>query len=186
MDFVLASGSPRRRELLASVGLTPKVAAAEVDETPEPGEPPLRYVQRVATLKARARAHAEPVLAADTVVALDGDLLLKARDTSEARAFLARLSGRTHAVHTAVVVSAPSGALYGRVVSSTVRFRVLSPSQIEAYVASGEPMDKAGAYGIQGLGGALVAEVHGSYSNVVGLPLEETLELLSSVGVRTS
>lgn len=184
MEFVLASASPRRRELLGSVGLRPRIEPSEMDETPEPGEPPLRYVQRVATEKALARAHTSPVLAADTVVALDGELLTKARDPAEAHAFLSRLSGRVHAVHTAVVVVAPGGALHRRTVSSTVRFRRLEAAEIERYIASGESMDKAGAYGIQGQGGALVAEVHGSYSNVVGLPLEETLELLALVGIR--
>lgn len=184
MPFVLASASPRRRELLGSVGLVPRVQPTQVDETPHPDEPPLRYAQRVASLKAEACSAEVPVLAADTVVALDGALLTKARDTAEAAEFLTRLSGRVHAVHTAVVLKSPSGALHRRTVSSTVRFRTLSSGEIERYVASGEPMDKAGAYGIQGHGGALVAEVHGSYSNVVGLPLEETLQLLALVGIR--
>lgn len=184
MSFVLASASPRRRELLASVGLNPAVSPTEVDETPHPDEAPLRYALRVATAKAEACVAALPVLAADTVVALDGELLTKARDVAEAVRFLDRLSGRVHAVHTAVVLRTPEGEVHRRTVSSSVRFRSLGRAEIERYVASGEPMDKAGAYGIQGRGGALVAELHGSYSNVVGLPLEESLELLALVGIR--
>jgi septum formation protein len=119
------------------------------------------------------------VLAADTVVALDGSILGKAATPEEAVRMLEMLSGRTHAVHTAVVVQGPRLARpISTTVTTSVRFRLLARAEIERYVASGDPMDKAGAYGIQGAGGALVAEVRGSYSNVVGLPLEETLELL--------
>lgn len=184
--FVLASRSPRRRALLAAAGLTPELAAADVDETPLPGELPLAYGLRVATAKAMACPGERPVLAADTVVALDGAILAKADDRAHAEAMLAQLSGRTHVVHTAVVLDPRGlgGELLSDVVSTTVRFRALSAEEIRAYVATGEPMDKAGAYGIQGEGGALVAEVRGSYTNVVGLPLEETLRLLGLVGLR--
>ena len=122
------------------------------------------------------------VLAADTVVALDGVIFGKARDAAEAEVFLARLSGRTHAVHTALALRA-DGRLVTDLVTTRVRFRVLASAEIARYVAGGEPADKAGAYGIQGEGGALVAEVQGSYTNVVGLPLEETLRLLRLHGV---
>lgn len=180
--FVLASASPRRRALLEAVGLTPTIDPADVDETPRALEAPLAYALRVATDKAKRRAHPVPVLAADTVVALDGAILGKSADPSEAKLMLERLSGRTHTVHTAVVVGA-GAQLYSEVVSSLVRFRRLSLSEIDRYVLTGEPLDKAGAYGIQGAGGALVASVEGSYTNIVGLPLEETLRLLALVGV---
>lgn len=180
--FVLASASPRRRALLDAVGLSPTVDPADVDETPRAIEAPLAYALRVATDKAKKRPHSVPVLAADTVVALDGAILGKSAEPSEAKQMLERLSGRTHTVHTAVVVWA-GGHLYSEVVSSLVRFRRLSSAEIERYVQTGEPLDKAGAYGIQGAGGALVASVEGSYTNIVGLPLEETLRLLALVGV---
>lgn len=180
--FVLASASPRRRALLEAVGLAPIIDPADVDETPRAVEAPLAYALRVATDKAKKRTHPVPVLAADTVVALDGAILGKSADPAEARLMLERLSGRTHTVHTAVVVWA-AGQLLSEVVSSTVRFRRLNAREIERYVQTGEPLDKAGAYGIQGAGGALVASVEGSYTNIVGLPLEETLRLLALVGV---
>lgn len=183
--FILASRSPRRRELLRSVGLEPEIVAADVDETPNPDEVPLAYALRVAEAKAAA-VHPDdrrPVLAADTVVALDGRILAKAEDERDAERMLAALSGRWHTVHTAVVLRAEAHVLRD-VVSTEVRFRVLDPEEIQRYVLTGEPMDKAGAYGIQGKGGALVAEVRGSYTNVVGLPLEETLRLLDLMGAR--
>lgn len=183
MGFVLASASPRRKALLAGAGLHPEVEPSQVDETPRAGELPLPYALRIASAKAAASSSSDPVLAADTVVALDGDILTKAEGEAESRAMLARLSGRSHSVHTAVVLRTADGTQLSRVVSTTVRFRELSDAEIASYVDSGEPADKAGAYGIQGLGGALVAEVHGSYTNVVGLPLEETLDLLRLAGV---
>lgn len=184
MSFVLASASPRRRALLAQVGLTPEIAPAEVDETPLPGEAPMTYALRVATSKAAAGSHeGRVVLAADTVVALDGEIMQKAATAEEAVGMLERLAGRTHTVHTAVVVRDDRGSATSDIVSTAVRFRALSPETIQRYVATKEPMDKAGAYGIQGGGGALVAEVRGSYTNVVGLPVEETLRLLRIAGV---
>lgn len=182
MTFVLASASPRRRSLLASVGLEPKVAPQDVDETPKLGEAPINYAMRVATDKARSYSGNEPVLAADTVVALDGACLGKAPDVDAAKAMLRRLSGRTHTVHTAVVLRVGEVLSVTRV-STAVRFRHLTDAEIARYVATGDPMDKAGAYGIQGEGGALVAAVDGSYTNVVGLPVEETLRLLRAGGV---
>ena len=182
MTFTLASASPRRRHLLAQVGLEPEVAPSHVDETPRPDEAPRAYALRVATDKARACARAGLVLAADTVVDLDDQIMGKADSEAEARAMLARLSGRTHRVHTAVVLRDAAGEVQGEVVSTEVRFRALLEAEIARYVATGEPMDKAGAYGIQGAGGALVAWLSGSYTNVVGLPLEETLALLARGG----
>jgi septum formation protein len=181
--FVLASKSPRRRALLASVGLHPEIVAADADETPLPNEAPIPYAMRVAEAKARAiDAGDRAVLAADTVVALDGAILAKATDRSDAIRMLRQLSGRWHTVHTAVVLVRGASRL-AELVSTPVRFRELSDDEIARYVDTQEPMDKAGAYGIQGEGGALVAEVRGSYTNVVGLPLEETLRMLALMGL---
>lgn len=182
MSFLLASASPRRRALLASVGLEPKVQPSNVDESVQPQETPLVYVRRVAEAKALAAPDGQSALAADTVVALDGQVLGKPQDDDEAKATLQRLSGRWHTVHTAIALRHGDG-LYSRVVSTQVRFRVLEAADIARYVATEEARDKAGAYGIQGEGGALVAEVKGSYTNVVGLPVDETLALLGSVGL---
>lgn len=182
--LVLASASPRRRELLSQLGLTFTVSAADIDETPHPVEEAGAYVLRLAREKARAVAARHPgawVLAADTTVALGPELLGKPRDAEEARAMLWRLSGRTHEVHTGV-------ALAGRheealVVRTRVTFRTLSPGEVAWYAGSGEPLDKAGAYAVQGKGGFLVAAVEGSPTNVIGLPLGETLALLERAGV---
>lgn len=183
--FVLASASPRRRELLARVGLHPEIRPADVDEAIAPGEAPDAYAVRVARDKARAAGSKRPVLAADTVVALDGRSLGKAETPERARAFLEVLSGRAHEVHTGVVLRRPDqGREATRLVTTRVRFRRLEAAEIARYVASGEPLDKAGGYGIQGAGGALVAEIAGSYTNVIGLPLEETLALLEEAGLR--
>lgn len=194
--LILASASPRRRELLTSVGVTFSVRPADTDETWLQGELPRAYVLRVARAKARAAYGMEAdraggavplgfrVLAADTTVAIEDRVLGKPTDKAHASAMLGDLSGREHAVHTAVVLieARPSGSAgeKHRIVTTRVRFRALSPAEIAAYVDTGESVDKAGAYGIQGRGGALVDVVHGSYTNVVGLPLAETLELLGS------
>ena len=180
--LILASGSPRRRELLSSAGVSFEVRPADVDESVRPGEAPRAYAVRVATDKANAVA-GPLVLAADTVVALGDDVLGKPRDVEDARRTLERLSGRTHRVFTAVVLS-NAGRVKSRLVSTEVTFRVLTVADIDRYVSTGEPMDKAGAYGIQGLGGALVDRVRGSYTNVIGLPLRETLALLDRWGGR--
>jgi septum formation protein len=182
--LILASGSPRRRDLLSQLGLTFTVSAADIDETPHAAEAAKAYVLRLAREKARAVATRHPaawVLAADTTVALESELLGKPRDAEEARAMLGRLSGRTHAVYTGV-------ALAGRheealVVRTGVTFRALSPGEIAWYAGTGEPLDKAGAYAVQGKGGFLVASVEGSPTNVIGLPLGETLALLERAGV---
>ncbi len=180
--LVLASGSPRRRELLATLGLTFVVDAADIDETEFSGEDPLAYVVRLARTKAEhvADRH-EPgtvVIGADTTVELDGTILGKPTDHDHASSMLASLSGRTHRVHTgmAVVVSGSGGDAWVRLSTTDVTFRVLDDAAIGRYVATGEPMDKAGAYAIQGIGGALVARVSGNVQNVVGLPLADLLE----------
>jgi septum formation protein len=183
--LVLASASPRRRELLGQLGITFEVSAADIDETPRPGEAAGAYVLRLAREKARAVALRHPdawVLAADTTVALDDALLGKPRDADEARDMLGRLSGRTHEVHTGVALTG-SGAEHATQVSTRVTFRALSPGEIAWYAGTGEPLDKAGSYAMQGKGGFLVAAVEGSPTNVIGLPLGETLELLARAGV---
>ncbi len=189
-QFYLASQSPRRRELLAQLGLTPGIVTADVDETPLPGEEAGAYVERLARAKALAGWHAVeaggsallPVLGADTAVVVDGEILGKPRDERDARAMLARLAGRSHQVLTGV--SLCDGARQLSVVSRTdVTFGALDAERIARYVVSGEPLDKAGGYGIQGLAAAFVARIDGSYSGVVGLPLFETAALLRQFGI---
>lgn len=182
--LILASASPRRAELLAQIGVPFEVVPADIDETPKPGEAPEAYVERLAREKALAVAGAEsrlPVLGSDTSVVIGGDILGKPDSPASARSMLQRLSGSTHQVITAVAVAVP-GRCHCRVVTTNVTFRPLSQAEIHAYVASGEPFDKAGGYGIQGLGGIFVCELKGSYSAVVGLPLCETAELLAEAG----
>jgi septum formation protein len=182
--LVLASQSPRRRELLAQLGVALEVRPADADESVLPGEPARDYVLRVAREKARA-VDGEVVLAADTAVVLRGDVLGKPADAGDARRMLAMLSGTRHEVLTGVCVRRNAAALgveLDAVVSTTVRFRGLTTAEIDWYVATGEPLDKAGAYALQGAGGAFVLSVEGSVSNVVGLPLAETAELLRRAG----
>ena len=180
--LVLASQSPRRRELLEQLGLSLEIRPAHVDEAVRPGEPPREYVLRVARDKARAVA-GDVVIAADTAVVLGGEVLGKPRDAAEARRMLAALSGTRHEVMTGVCVRRAAVRIEGTVVvSSTVRFSRLGDAQIAWYVGTGEPLDKAGAYAIQGAGGAFVLGVEGSVSNVVGLPLAETADLLRRAG----
>jgi septum formation protein len=166
---------------LARVGIHPPVAPVDVDETPLDHETPVECVLRLA--RAKANASPAPVaLAADTVVALDGHILGKPRDRDHADQLLRWLSGRTHRVHSAVVLRVEDRSSWD-LVTTDVRFRVLLEAEIAHYLDSGEPWDKAGAYGIQGLGGAFVECIDGSYTNVVGLPLSQTLRLLRREGV---
>jgi septum formation protein len=181
MRLVLASQSPRRRELLGALGLELEVRPARTDESPRAGEPARAYVLRVAREKARA-VEGPVVLAADTTVVLDGGILGKPRDDDEARRMLRALSGRTHEVVTGVCARA-GGREEAIAVTSEVELAPLDDARIDWYVASGEPRDKAGAYAVQGLAGAFVRAVRGSVTNVIGLPLAETLELLSRAGV---
>lgn len=184
----LASASPRRRELLAQIAVPCVTQIAAIDENPLPDEPAAAYVERLAREKARAglAALGEPadavVLGADTAVVLDGRILGKPADFAESRVMLQALSGRSHQVLTAVAL-AGDGREAARVVASSVTFRALSEAEIEAYWASGEPCDKAGSYGIQGLAAVFVSRLEGSYSAVVGLPLCETAELLGEFGI---
>ncbi|CNF46241.1 Maf family protein [Yersinia mollaretii] len=179
----LASGSPRRRELLALLDVPFEVLKTEVEEQRQPDESAQEYVQRLAQDKARAGVKVAPqdlpVLGADTIVVLNGQVLEKPRDTADAQQILSALSGQQHQVITAVSLADQQDILSAMVVTD-VTFRVLSPLEISNYIATGEPMDKAGAYGIQGKGGCFVRSITGSYHAVVGLPLVETHELLSN------
>ncbi|MGD8207413.1 MAG: nucleoside triphosphate pyrophosphatase [Thiohalocapsa sp.] len=196
-SFLLASRSPRRRELLAQLGLSPAMVSAEVDEDPLPGEAPADYVLRLALAKTQsgrrnamdsastgtldARGRPLPVLAADTAVVCDGLILGKPIGADDALAMLRRLSGREHEVLTGVALI---GEREQTALSRTlVRFRPIEAAEAEAYWASGEPRDKAGAYAIQGLGALFVQALQGSYSGVVGLPLFETAALLAQEGI---
>ncbi len=183
--IVLASQSPRRRELLSLIGIQHEVRPADLDESVLPGESPTEHAERLARSKAETVAGREPaavVIGADTIVVLDGDILGKPRDATEAAGTLRRLSGRTHAVHTAVAV-AHRGRTVSGVESVEVTFRPLTDAQIETYIATGEPMDKAGAYGIQGYGAVIVERVHGDYFAVMGLALGRLVGLLNELGV---
>ena len=186
--LVLASASPRRRELLRQAGLDPEVVAADIDETPRAGEEPLDYARRMSMEKAAAIAGRvggeRPILAADTVVHLpDGDprILGKPASADQARVMLARLAGRAHEVVTAYTLLY-KGSERGRAVRTEVTFRALAPAELEGYVGSREWEDKAGGYAVQGLAAAFVRSVRGSYTNIVGLPLCEVLEDLDTLG----
>ena len=185
--LVLASASPRRRELLRWLVAEYELAVAELDESAHPGEPAPALVARLAEAKAAAVAARRPeawVLAADTVVELDGDVLGKPADAREAAGMLRRLSGREHRVYTGFTLLAPQGRVrHGDTVESRVLFHDLTPRTIESYVATGEPLDKAGSYAIQGRGAGLVARVDGSFTNVIGLPLGEVGAALREVGL---
>jgi septum formation protein len=181
----LASASPRRRQLLAQIGVPHVVRVAEVDESALPGERAADYVLRVARAKAlavRSLTASLPVLAADTAVVIDGVICGKPADEAAALALLQRLSGRTHHVLTAVALAAAAGVAC-RLSSSEVRFRNLSRAECLAYWRSGEPGDKAGGYAVQGFGAVFIEHLSGSYSGVMGLPLFETAQLLSEAGV---
>jgi septum formation protein len=186
-QLILASASPRRRELLAQLTIPFTVLPANIDESVVPGEVPWAYTRRVAYAKAQHVARQCPtavVLGADSVVVLEHSILGKPRDPDDARQMLSRLSGRAHTVMTAVAV-----LYYARhvvcldVVQTLVRFRLLSSSAIEHYIATGEPMDKAGAYAIQGAAAAFVESWKGCYTNVVGLPLQRTAAFLQAMGL---
>ena len=178
--LILASGSPRRRDFLAEVGLIFEVRVMDIDEPPQSGDQPADFVARLA--REKARAVAEPgawVLAADTAVVLDDEILGKPSDAAEACVMLMRLSGRWHEVWTGFALCRQAtGELATKTVCTRVRFLALTPELCRAYVRTGEPLDKAGAYGIQGKGCFLVPEISGSYTNVVGLPMTEVLEAL--------
>jgi septum formation protein len=192
-QIILASASPRRRELLAQINISPIIQPVELDETPMPDEQPLAYVQRVASEKsalctailnassAAILASDLPILAADTAVVIDDKILGKPKDKDDGMAMLQQLSGRTHQVYTAISLR---GKQHWQAVSVTeVSFKTLTEVEMLAYWNTGEPSDKAGGYAIQGLGGLFIASITGSYSGVMGLPLFETAELLAKQGI---
>jgi septum formation protein len=187
--LILASASPRRRELLEQIGVEFDVHPVDMDESILAGESVLQHVKRLAIEKARLgyvsasqQENDLAVLAADTVVEVDGEILGKPANSGQAAEFLARLSAKKHKVHTAVAIVAGNNELI-EISSSEVEFTQLSEQQIAAYVETGEPMDKAGAYAIQGIAAQFIVNLNGSYSGVMGLPLYETAKLFSACGV---
>jgi septum formation protein len=178
--LILASASPRRLEILRLAGVRCRVRPAHVDEAPRPGEKPPAYVRRLATMKAKAvHRPGECVLGADTVVVAGGRMLGKPRDADDAAHMLRVLSGRMHRVLTGICLVGPDGAARNDVAETRVWFRRLSKAEIAEYVASGEPLDKAGAYAIQGLASKFVERIDGCYFNVVGLPIARVCALLA-------
>lgn len=185
MKFILASSSPRRRELLASIGIDFEVIPSHVPEVHQEGEAPEEYVARLSRDKAHAIASAHParwVIAADTTVLLGEQLLEKPVDAADAARMLATIAGRTHVVYTGVTVQNGESS-ETRVAESEVRMLPLSPADIEWYVRTGEPLDKAGAYAVQGIGAMFIDSIHGSYTNVVGLPLATLFQMLRRAGI---
>lgn len=184
--FILASSSPRRLALLKDIGVTPdKVVAADIDETAKPRELPRSLAQRLAREKLEAVAKQNPkafILAADTVVACGRRILPKAETPEQVRECFELLSGRRHHVYTGVAIRSPQGKILERVGDSTVIFAQMTKKQIEAYVAGGEGIGKAGGYAIQGMAASYIRFMSGSYSNIVGLPLFETAQILRSLG----
>jgi septum formation protein len=185
-SIILASASPRRQELLRQIGVAHRVQPADLDESGRPGEDPGGYVRRLAAAKAEAVYAAEParpVLAADTAVVLGAELFGKPADRTDCLRMLAALAGRTHQVLTAIAVRHAGGLLEALSVNE-VTFRALSAAECRRYVATGEPLGKAGGYAVQGLAATFITRLAGSYSGVMGLPLAETATLLAAAGVR--
>lgn len=184
--LILASRSPRRQELLRQIGVAFRILAADIDESRHAGESPRTYVRRMAVEKAEVVFSRErrrlPVLGADTIVLLDGDVLGKPRDAVHAAEMLGRLSGNTHSVLSAVALVTVDGECRTAVNESRVTFAELGDDWIHAYCQTGEPLDKAGAYGVQGLAAPRIAHIDGSYYGVMGLPLYETGVLLEAAG----
>jgi len=187
VKFILASSSPRRRELLASIGLQFDVVPSHVPEVHQEGEAPEEYVARLSRDKASAiaREHRSRwVIAADTTVFLGEELLEKPVDAEDAQRILATIAGKTHVVYTGVTLEhAERGYTETRVAETEVRMSALSRKEIEWYVRTGEPLDKAGAYGAQGIGAMFIDSIHGSYTNVVGLPLATLFQMLRRAGI---
>lgn len=183
VPVVLASQSPRRRDLLTLVGIAHEVRPANIDESYLAGEAPRAHAERLARGKAAAISAPDAVtIGSDTIVVIDGEVLGKPRDETDAARMLSRLSGRSHTVVTAVAASW-AGRMLSDVEEVAVTFRSLSPDDIAAYIATREPMDKAGAYGIQGFGATIVERVDGDYFAVMGLPLNRLARLLESLGL---
>jgi septum formation protein len=189
--LVLGSGSPRRREIISALGLPFEVLAADIDETHHAGESPLAYLERIAAEKllgVRARLGERPhaaILVADTSVVIDGDVLGKPTDVADAARLFGRIAGRVHSVYTRYAIGLPgqSGASVARTVETHVHIRAADAAEIQAYAATGEGLDKAGAYAAQGIGSFFIERVVGSYSNVVGLPACEVLSDLRALGL---
>lgn len=185
--LILASGSPRRRELLADLGLDFEIYPSTADEPkPDPGEDPSRYAARMAELKTLDVAKLFPgkaVIGADTIVVLDNEIMGKPDDDADALAKLTKLSGKTHQVISAFCLIMPDGEVFTQAVCTDVDMRESSEAELKGYIATGEPRDKAGAYAIQGIGTFLVTAIRGSYTNVVGLPVARVVELLLERGV---
>jgi septum formation protein len=187
IKVILASASPRRRQLLAAAGIAFEVMESRVPEQHNPGEPPRDYALRMARDKARAVSSRFPdaiVIGADTIVVCEGQILEKPADATDARRMLAMLSARTHTVVTAFALARAANILDSTPVESQVTFRKLTDAEIDAYIATDEPFDKAGAYGIQGIGGGFISHVEGSRDNVMGLPTERVVAALARHGVR--
>lgn len=188
MKLVLASASPRRRELLESVRLKFDIEPSSVEELQRQGEAPETYVRRLAEDKAREIASRYPdawIIAADTIVFIDGTILEKPADHEDAARMLTKIAGRVHEVFTGVtLLSMPAGQAWTRVVTTSVKMLSLSPAEIEWYASTGEPMDKAGAYAVQGIGAMFIESIEGSYTNVVGLPLAELFEMMKAAGLQ--
>lgn len=188
--LVLASGSPRRHDLLRQLGVTFLILAPDIDETPHHGETPDSYVERLALEKARAGTRLVPadtsgfvLLAADTTVALHGEILGKPTDNADAASMLRRLSGRAHLVHTGIALT-DGARTEVRTVTTQVEFAELNEHQISWYIESGEPFGKAGSYALQGLGGSFIRSVSGNVQNVIGLPMTDVIELIAGFGVQ--
>ena len=186
LRVILASASPRRRDLLTMIGIRHDVVPADIDETYLPGEPPLAHAERLAREKGTAVAARYPealTIAADTIVVIDEQVLGKPRDVADATRMLRQLSGRTHTVFTAVAV-VRAGRVESGVEAVTVTFRHLTDAEIGAYIATGEPMDKAGSYGIQGFGAIIVERIDGDFFAVMGLALGRMVQLMRRLGAR--
>jgi septum formation protein len=189
--LILGSGSPRRRDLVGALGLPFRVLAADIDEDRKPGEPPLAYLERIAAGKlaaVQARLGDTPhaaVLVADTTVVIDDDVLGKPSDTADAERLFSRIAGRTHTVYTRYAIGLPGegAASVARTVATQVQMRAADAAEIAAYAATGEGLDKAGAYAAQGIGSFFIERIDGSYSNVIGLPACEVLGDLKSLGL---
>lgn len=188
-SFILASASPRRRELLRSIGLDFRIIPAHVDEKYLAGESPAQHVRRLSTIKAMAVAQKYQkawVLGADTIVVIDETILGKPKNKAQAKNMLKKLSGREHKVFTGVTIAHMTLNIYEKkVVQSTVRFKTISTEEMNWYTACDEPYDKAGGYAVQGKGAIFIKSIRGSYSNVIGLPLCEVVELLKKYDVMT-
>jgi len=189
-QIILASASPRRRELLAQIGMVALVQAVDIDESQNQGEPAIDYVQRLALEKAQTglkiieNEQNLPVLGSDTIVELDGMILGKPGDRNQAKEMLQLLSGKKHTVHTSVAIVTYSGQ-FAATSSTQVHFKVLEEQEIDSYLLTGEADDKAGSYAIQGRAAQFINNINGSYSGVMGLPIYETVQLLKQSGINT-